>query len=95
MHGDLRRRFDSGEPGARSLLAGIAELAERGRAALLAGRGAELGSGSRGREERAERAVHGPSATGPCTVAGKSQARARDEQQCADRLGADGRPQPL
>ncbi len=43
VHGDLRRRFDSGELRARSLLAGIAELAERGRAALLAGRGAELG----------------------------------------------------
>ena len=43
VHGDLRQRFDSGEERARSLLARIAALAERGRDALFAGRGVELG----------------------------------------------------
>ena len=43
VHGDLRRRFESGDAGVRSLLERIADLAERGRAALLAGRRGELG----------------------------------------------------
>jgi glucuronokinase len=42
VHAELRRRFDAGERRARSLLARIAELADHGRAALLAGRPDEL-----------------------------------------------------
>jgi glucuronokinase len=43
VHGDLRRRFDAGDPRVRALLGRIADLAERGRNALLAGRAAKLG----------------------------------------------------
>ena len=42
VHDDLRRRFEAGEAGTRSLLARIGELAERGREALLDGRAEAL-----------------------------------------------------
>ncbi len=43
VHGDLRARYEAGDPATRATLSRIAELAGRGRDALLAGRVAELG----------------------------------------------------